>query len=129
MLDSFCISKVIHATPQKVFESWLDSLAHSAFTGAKAVIDPVEGGKFTAWDDYISGNTVLIEKNKKIIQNWRTSDFNDNDIDSTLEIIFEPDKNGTKLTINHSNLPEGQGENYKNGWVDYYFEPMKKHFE
>jgi activator of HSP90 ATPase len=129
MLDSFSISKVIHAAPEKVFNSWLDSMKHSAFTGAEAIIDPVIGGKFSAWDGYISGDTVLIEKNKRIVQNWRTSDFNYNDIDSNLEIIFKPYKNGTRLTINHSNLPEGQGKNYKDGWADYYFEPMKKYFK
>ena len=129
MLESFSISKVFHAKPEKVFMSWLDSVEHSAFTGGKAVIDPVVGGKFTAWDDYISGNTIMIEKDKRIIQNWRTSDFSDNDIDSTLEILFKKYKNGTRLTINHSNLPEGQGKSYKDGWVDYYFEPMQKYFK
>jgi activator of HSP90 ATPase len=126
--DSFCISKVIHAKPEVVFSSWLDSAAHTAFTGAKAVIDPNEGGTFTAWDGYISGKTVLIEANKRIVQLWRTTDFAQDDPDSNLELLFAPSKSGTKLTICHSNLPEGQGDNYKNGWIDFYFTPMNQYF-
>lgn len=129
MYDSFCVSKVIHTSPETVFFAWLDSTAHSAFTGSKAVIDPAEGGKFTAWDGYISGQTSLIEASKRIVQSWRTTDFAQDDIDSTLELLFEPAVEGTKLTICHSNLPEGQGNSYKSGWIDYYFEPMGKYFE
>jgi len=25
-------------------------------------------------------------------------------------------------------IPDGQGENYKQGWKDFYFKPMKKYF-
>jgi hypothetical protein len=31
-------------------------------------------------------------------------------------------------SIIHSNMPEGQGENYKQGWKDFYFKPMKKFY-
>jgi activator of HSP90 ATPase len=127
--DSFCISRVIHAKPEVVFKSWLDGAAHSAFTGAKAVIDPTEGGAFTAWDGYISGKTVLIEADKRIIQLWRTTDFAQDDPDSNLELLFEPANKGTKLTICHSSLPEGQGDNYKDGWIEFYFDPMNRYFK
>ncbi len=45
-----------------------------------------EGGKFTAWDGYIAGKNIQLITNKKIIQIWRTSEFNDNDEDSELII-------------------------------------------
>ncbi len=129
MINSFCISKTLNSTPEIVFDAWLDSVKHSEFTGGKAVIDPIEGGKFTAWDGYISGKILLIEENKRLIQRWRTSDFAESDSDSILQITFEPYEKGTRITIYHSNIPEGQEENYKDGWADYYFEPMQEYFK
>jgi activator of HSP90 ATPase len=46
-----------------------------------------------------------------------------------LEILFKPEINGTKVTIKHSEIPEGQGKDFKDGWKKFYFEPMKKYFE
>jgi hypothetical protein len=37
-------------------------------------------------------------------------------------------KNGTEFIIEHSNIPEGQTQ-YKQGWKDHYFTPMKNYFE
>jgi uncharacterized protein YndB with AHSA1/START domain len=46
----------IPATPDEIYEAFTNSKKHSAFTGSKAKCDPKVGGKFTAWDGYISGN-------------------------------------------------------------------------
>ena len=31
-------------------------------------------------------------------------------------------------TLLHSNIPEGQGQSYEQGWIDYCFVPMKEFF-
>ena len=129
MFESFCISKVFDVKVENLFDSWLDSKEHAAFTGGKATIDPRENGSFTAWDGYITGKTLKVEKYSRIVQTWRTTEFSIKDKDSILEVLFKKVKEGTKLTICHSELPEGQGENYKDGWIDYYFEPMEKYFK
>ena len=78
----------ILASPEKVYDAFVDPKKHSAFTGARAVGRAKVGGQFTAWDGYIWGKTVEIIPGKKIIQTWRTSDFAENDLDSLLEIDF-----------------------------------------
>jgi activator of HSP90 ATPase len=128
MKNEFCISTVISASPQSVFEAWLDSAGHSAFTGSPALIDPVEGGSFTAWDKYISGTTVKIDRYVRIVQNWRTTEFSKTDPDSRVELIFEKQEGETKLTICHSNIPKGRENEYKAGWSDFYFNPMQEYF-
>ena len=35
---------------------------------------------------------------------------------------------GTRVVIIHTDIPEGQSERYETGWIEYYFEPMKKYF-
>lgn len=127
--DSFEISILINAPRNQVFNDWLDSDAHSAFTGEKAVISPNENGRFTAWDGYISGTTELIKEHTHILQRWRTSDFSDDDPDSLLEIRFEDANMATKITLVHSIIPKGQGKDYEVGWIQYYFEPMQNYYQ
>ena len=49
-------------------------------------------------------------------------------IDSVLEILFAADPEGTRLTLVHSGIPDGQGETYHEGWQSKYFAPMREHF-
>jgi hypothetical protein len=45
-----------------------------------------------------------------------------------VEILFEETSTGgTKLTIHHSNIPEGQPD-YEDGWKKHYFTPMAQFF-
>jgi 5'-deoxynucleotidase YfbR-like HD superfamily hydrolase len=117
-------------SPEQIYRAWLDSRAHSAFTGAAAVIDPQVGGNFSAWDGYIQGTTLELQPFQRILQSWRTSEFPPESPDSLLEVLLEPDElpGGTRLTLIHSQIPPGQGQQYLQGWQDYYFTPMQEYF-
>lgn len=128
MAIKFEISTVIPAAPQDVYKAWLDSKQHGLMTGARAKVSAKASGTFEAWDGYITGKNLKLEPGERIVQEWRTSEFSEDEEDSRLEIIFAKVKEGTKLTIKHNNLP-GHGMQYKQGWVDSYFEPMKDYFE
>jgi uncharacterized protein YndB with AHSA1/START domain len=128
MLESLNLSTFLPAGPQRVFQAWLDSQAHSNFTGSLAQIDPGIGGRFTAWDGYIQGTTLEVEPFHRILQSWRTTDFPPGSPDSRLEVLLEPADQGTELTLVHTGIPAGQGEGYRQGWEDYYFETMRVFF-
>lgn len=128
MPDRFEISTVLPAAPEKVYRAWLSSEGHSAFIGAEASVEPRVGGSFSAWGDYIQGTTLELERNRRIVQSWRTVDFPPDSPDSRLEIVLDKVKGGTRLTLIHSEIPDGMGEEYHQGWVDNYFEPMKRYF-
>jgi uncharacterized protein YndB with AHSA1/START domain len=128
MQNEFTISTVLPAPPEKVFRAWLSSEGHSAMTGSPARIEPRVGGAFTAWDGYISGRTAALKPYTRIVQDWRTTEFPDGSADSKLELALEAVEGGTKLTLTHSNIPEGQADSYKDGWDESYFTPMKEYF-
>ena len=119
---------LLAASPEDIYDAWLDSDKHSAMTGGEAECSKETGEKFSAWDGYISGTNLELEPGRRILQSWRTSEFDDADEDSFLELIFRPSGNGTELTLNHTNIPEGQTQ-YEQGWVDSYFEPMRHFFQ
>jgi activator of HSP90 ATPase len=127
-METIKLSETFPSTAKVLFEAWMNSKEHSAFTGHKAAIEPREGGKFSAWDGYISGVTRSLQPYSRIVQVWRSTDFPDGVPDSMLEIIFEKVSDGTKIILIHSNLPMGQSKEFEKGWLEYYFKPMKKYF-
>ena len=51
-------SELFPAQVSDICKAWLTSEGHSAITGIPANVDGRVGGKFTAWDEYISGSTL-----------------------------------------------------------------------
>ena len=123
----FEISDLFPASPQFVYDTWLDSEGHAAITGAPATASTEVGGEFTAHDGYINGKNLELVPGKLICQSWKTQQFDASDSDSELEITLEPEGTGTRLTLKHTKLT-GDGSHYKTGWVEHYFEPMEAHF-
>lgn len=124
------LSATFTASPAFLYKFFLDSKLHAGVTGAKAKVSAKAGGKFTAWDGYISGKNVALVKNKKIVQQWRTTEFADGDPDSILELVFTAAGKGkAKLSLKHSGLPAGSAGGYKNGWKEFYFVPLKAYLK
>ena len=127
MSVSFEVSDIIPASPKEIYDAWLDSDGHTKMTGATAKVSNKVGGKFEAWDGYIHGSNLELTPGKRIVQAWRTEEFDAADPDSRLEIDLEPVEGGAQVTIKHSALP-AHGMQYEQGWIDNYFEPMKDYF-
>jgi activator of HSP90 ATPase len=123
----FEVSELFSTTWESIYEAWLDSSGHSGMTGSPAKVSGVEGDSFEAWDGYITGKNLELQYPSRILQRWRTVEFDDSDEDSLLEILLEQDVGGTRVTIRHTDLPD-HGMQYRQGWIDAYFIPMKNYF-
>lgn len=128
MAEKLTLEILLPASPQEVYSAWMDSYEHSACTGGEAEIDPQVGGKFTAWDGYISGETLALEPHERILQSWRTTEFPANAPDSQIELKLAALGRQCLLTLTHTQIPQGQGSQYESGWKEYYFEPMTEYF-
>jgi activator of HSP90 ATPase len=128
MAFEFTVSDVIPASPKAVYAAWLNGKSHAAMTrGGPATGSTKVGGRFTAWDGYIAGKNLKLEPDRRIVQSWRTTEFKDGDPDSEIDVQLEAVVKGTKITLRHSNVPEGHN-GYKSGWQTCYFDPMKTYF-
>ncbi|MBI2757921.1 MAG: SRPBCC domain-containing protein [Chloroflexi bacterium] len=128
MKNGFSVSTILSAAPEKIFRAWLSTDGHTAMTGSPAKVEPHVGGTFSAWDGYIFGTTLEAKPYTRIVQAWRTTEFPEGSADSRVEILLEAVEGGTKITLVHSAIPEGQTDGYKQGWEDFYFKPMKEYF-
>lgn len=122
MSEKIQVTVILPVGAERLYNAWLSGEEHAAFTGSPAEIFPSVGGEFSAWDGYIQGKTLLLEPFQRIVQSWRTSDFPSNAPDSQQDILFQADGEQTHLTLNHTNIPDGQSAEYRQGWLDYYFE-------
>ncbi len=127
MAEQLHLTTLIAATPRKVYEAWLNPARHAEFTESRATGGMKEGDPFTAWDGYIEGTHLELVPGRRIVQTWRTSDFPAGSQDSRLEILFAAEAGKTRLTLLHTDIPDGQAEQYRQGWVDFYFAPLKKY--
>lgn len=124
----FTIETTLPASPQEIYEAWLDSAQHSKMTGGEALITKIEGEEFSAWDGYISGKNLELTQDEYIKQSWWTTEFSEGQGHSIVEIHLQEDHNGhTLLKLHHSQLSDNDLK-YKKGWEEHYFEPMLTYF-
>jgi uncharacterized protein YndB with AHSA1/START domain len=126
--ERFELEARIPAAPGAVYRAWLTGKEHARMTGGPATGEPAVGADHSAWDGYIRGRNLALEPEARIVQSWRTTEFPESAPDSILEVRLFGDGGGTRLVLVHSDIPEGQGAMYREGWVEHYFEPMQKHF-
>ncbi|HJX24263.1 MAG TPA: SRPBCC family protein [Candidatus Bathyarchaeia archaeon] len=120
---------VVPASLEEIYEAFMDPKKHAAFTGSKATGDPRVGGKFTAWDGYIYGENLELLRGKRIAQKWKSTDFSPSDSFSKLELSLKKVKEGTEISMVHSDVPAGLVEDVAQGWKDFYWRPLKAYFK
>lgn len=124
------IQKVkFNATPKELYEIFVDPKKLSDATGGKATGSGKVGGKFTAWNGYISGKHLGLVPGQLIVQSWRANEFKKGDKDSILILAFQKTGGGTELTMTHAVVPDKLAPHFKTGWYESYWNPIKKYLK
>ncbi|MEZ5014225.1 MAG: SRPBCC domain-containing protein [Chitinophagales bacterium] len=117
--------EIFAASPEKLYTMLMDEKVHNAFSGASAKVSKKVGGKFSAYDDYITGNNLVLEKGKRIVQSWHASDMPEGHM-SEIEFVFKELQNGqTKIHFTHRQVPADMYDAFAKGWDDFYWQPMR----
>jgi activator of HSP90 ATPase len=123
-------SVTFDASPAIVYDLVMDSGKHVAFTGSRATMSQARNGKFTVYDGYCHGHNLELIPGKKIVQAWHfAEDGWPDDHFSTCTFLFEPSGKKTKLVFEQKGVPEHKVEALKNGWKQYYWQPMKTYLK
>lgn len=119
-------SATFSVKPIQVYELIMDEKKHSKFTGTVVKMSRKVNGKFNVFDGYCHGYNIELEEGRKIVQAWHfQEDGWPEDHFSICTFIFEPIKEGTRLTFTQKGVPEHKFEDLKKGWKQFYWEPMK----
>ncbi len=113
------------ASPTLVYEALMDSKKHAEFTGSPVKMSREVGGKFSVYDGEIDGVNLELVPSRKIVQSWRYSDWPAGHY-SKCTFTLTRVAGGTRLTFTQTGVPQDKYEDIRQGWRDYYWEPMKE---
>jgi len=118
---------IFSASPHEVYEALMDEKIHAHLTASAAQISRKVGGVFTAYDGYISGKNIELIPDQKIVQEWRAVDWEPQQTSLiTYELSAVPE--GTQLDFTHRGLPQGTEDDFAQGWIENYWDRMRKLF-
>ena len=118
-----------NASPDELFDIYLDSKKHSAAVNDKASISRAAGRKFSVFDGYITGTNLLIVPKRLIVQSWRGSDWKAREPDSVLILAFSKAGGGGQIALVHANVPDNHAASISKGWHQYYWKPWKAYLK
>jgi activator of HSP90 ATPase len=123
MPRTIILAASLPATPDKLFDMYLDAEAHAAFTGLPVILEPHRGGVFEAFDGMLSGTILHVEPKTLIVQTWRSGNWPLTAMDSVLMLSFWPAEDGARIELVHVNVPEEDFAGVSQGWEKYYWTP------
>jgi activator of HSP90 ATPase len=83
------------------------------------------GGAFSLFGGHISGRTIELVPNERVVQAWRAGDW-PTGVYSIARFELLEEGQGTRLVFDHTGFPVGQAEHLAAGWKGNYWEPLEK---
>ena len=115
------------AAPSRIYDALLSAKRFSDFSGmAGAQIDPQLGGTFSIYKGHIIGRNLELLPDRRVVQAWRVVDWPEG-IYSIARFELTPRGSGTLLTFDHTGFPSELAEHLEVGWVDHYWNPLRKY--
>jgi activator of HSP90 ATPase len=114
------------APPDRVYAALIDEKQFSAMSGGlPARIEPREGGVFSLFGDQITGRTIQLVPNTRIVQAWRSGSWPSGTY-SIARFELSQSGSGTKLVFDHTGFPTGQAKHLAAGWKDHYWVGLQR---
>jgi activator of HSP90 ATPase len=114
------------ASPQRIYETLLDSKQFAAFTGMPAEIDSKVGGAFSTFGGLVEGRNVELIPAQRIVQAWRPTHW-DPGVYSIVRFELKSHGSITTVVLDHTGFPEGEFDHLNPGWPLRYWNPLTKH--
>jgi len=116
----------INATPEEVFAALTNPFTIELWSGYPAQMEAKDGTEFSIFDGDISGRNISITENKQLVQEWY---FGDRPEQSIVTINLQAHKLGTKVNLEHTNVPDEELDDFTEGWNEYYWGAIKDFFK
>jgi len=128
MTDRIMQELTFRTTPAKIYETLTNAAEFSKLSGgAPTEIDAQSGGAFSCFGGMICGRNVECSPGERLVQAWRVKSWEPGKY-SMVRFELSPDGDATRVTLEHTGYPDGQGEHLEKGWHANYWDPMKKLF-
>lgn len=119
-------SVVLPASVERLYRMYLDPSEHAAFTGHPVTIGSDPGAKFSAFEGQLSGQILQVVASRLIVQSWRSTQFREEDLDSTLILTFTPEGDEARIDLVHLDVPDHDVAGVIEGWAKFYWTPWRE---
>jgi activator of HSP90 ATPase len=120
-------SVVLPAAARTLFAMYLDPKKHAAITGGAVTISDKPNSRFRAFNGSLSGRTLMVEKNRLIVQSWRSTGFHADAADSTVFLSFGDAGQGKgRIDLVHLDVPKSDYRSVSEGWELSYWTPWRR---
>jgi uncharacterized protein YndB with AHSA1/START domain len=117
------------ATPETVFEFFVDPAKVTRWLAAEATLDPRPGGVCVQRHEggdrgrgpfFMHGTFVEVDAPRRVVFTWG---FTDPEVgvppgSTTVEVTLEPVGSATRVRLVHRDLPAGEVESHASGWTE-----------
>jgi activator of HSP90 ATPase len=87
-------------------------------------IDARPGGAFALFGGYVTGRTIELVPNARIVQAWRSASWSPG-IYSIVTFALSSTRGGTRLVLHQAGFPDGDAASLARGWHENYWEPLR----
>jgi uncharacterized protein YndB with AHSA1/START domain len=109
---------------------YLDAEAHAAFTGGgPATISPIAGTGWSAFDGRIHGRILALTPGRRIVQSWRSFEWQEDEPDAILLLEFGAIGKGASVDLVQVGVPERLYDTLMSGWPVRYWQPWRSYLE
>jgi activator of HSP90 ATPase len=131
MTRTIQLAATLPASPERLYDMYLDPELHSAFTGAPVTISSQPGSAFSAFEGALSGSMLDAHPKQQIVQSWRSTNFSAADPDSVLVLRFgrsgEGGSDEGRIELVHVGVPDSDYAGVSQGWEKYYWTPWRSY--
>jgi len=115
----------LSAKPARVMQLLTDAALIRKWSGGSAVVEREVGGRFEMFDGWVFGK-ILKATDRELAYTWSTTDWPEDTTPTEVHYLLKDDEAGTKLILRHTGFAnEEEMKSHKNGWSDYFFEPLE----
>ena len=129
MARTIQIAASLPASPDRLFDMYLDPETHGGFTGMPVTVSAVPGSSFSAFNGVITGAILQVVPKRLIVQSWRSPYWGPTDLDSTLVLTFLAENDGARIELTQTNVVDADFAGVSQGWEKYYWAPWREYLE
>ena len=127
--STITISRTVPGSPERVFEAWTEVSRLAAWwwpqlAGTTYDVDAREGGQFRiaspAIGATVSGEYTEVVPPRRLVFTWRWQDEGEaaSEVEDHVVVTFEPDGDGTLVTVAHTSAEHAPDGGAEQGWND-----------
>lgn len=120
-MKSFKKAYTVKAGKKLVWQALTDCELIEKWSRGPCEMADSENFEFSLWGGQIFGTNTEVQLEKKLVQDWFAGDWPEPSI-----VVFDiKEKNGkTHISIDHTNIPDNEYDEIKEGWDKYFMRPL-----